>query len=121
MGVKMAAEIVKDEAFLRQPSEPVKNLQEGIHLVRELNYAVNAVNIRAARELKRNPKAKPLFAAGLSAPQIGVLKQVCVVAIDDYRRGLVNPRIVAHASEKILCREGCLSFPGKVVETYRWP
>lgn len=51
---------------------------------------------------------------GLAAPQIGVLKRVCVIDCRDdigYIE-LVNPRIVAYSGEQE-GPEGCLSFPGR--------
>lgn len=50
---------------------------------------------------------------GLAAPQVGVLKQVAVVDVDD-RHGkieLINPVIIEQRGEQI-GPEGCLSFPG---------
>ena len=48
---------------------------------------------------------------GLAAPQVGVLKQVCVVDVDDEYIELVNPEIVY---TKGVCNdiEGCLSIKG---------
>ncbi len=120
-------EIVTDEVVLRTPSEPVRNLKEGGEIARKLHYALNRINVRAHHQQKRynsskeGTVAKPLFAVGLSAPQIGIQKQVCLVAISSFRMVLINPRVVAHADYKIPWREGCLSFPGKEVDTWRWP
>lgn len=52
--------------------------------------------------------------AGLAAPQVGVLRRVCVVldeGSEEYIE-LVNPEIVS-ASGKQTGLEGCLSVPGK--------
>ena len=56
---------------------------------------------------------------GLSAVQVGVLKQVVVIDVEDDHGPyvLINPIIVKTKGEKE-CEEGCLSFPnqfGKVV------
>ena len=48
---------------------------------------------------------------GLAAPQVGILRRVCIVEYDDKRYELVNPTIV-HASGKCVDNEGCLSVPG---------
>ncbi|MCP8970187.1 peptide deformylase [Ectobacillus ponti] len=50
---------------------------------------------------------------GLAAPQVGVLKQVAVVDVDDDhgRIDLVNPQILESRGEQT-GPEGCLSFPG---------
>ena len=56
---------------------------------------------------------------GLSAVQVGILKQIVVIDIED-ENGiyvLINPRIIKTKGEKE-CDEGCLSFPnqfGKVL------
>jgi peptide deformylase len=50
---------------------------------------------------------------GLAAPQVGVLRRVCVVMNeDDEIIELINPEIVAEEGEQTGL-EGCLSVPGK--------
>lgn len=60
---------------------------------------------------------------GLAAPQVGVLKRAIVVDLSDedekfepYK--LVNPVIVKKKGEQV-CREGCLSIPGKLGDVVR--
>jgi peptide deformylase len=59
---------------------------------------------------------------GIAAPQVGVLKRL--VVIDLSREGgpgpfkLVNPVIVKTIGEQV-CREGCLSVPGKLGDVKR--
>lgn len=61
--------------------------------------------------------------AGLSAPQIGILKRIILVdsLIDTETRLLlgipkhyvmINPKILSHDSKIIKDQEGCMSFPG---------
>ena len=52
--------------------------------------------------------------AGLAAPQVGVLRRVCIVLDEDSEEyiELVNPEIVAVSGEQTGL-EGCLSVPGK--------
>ncbi len=52
--------------------------------------------------------------AGLAAPQVGVLRRVCVVMDEDSEEylELVNPEIMAQSGEQTGL-EGCLSVPGK--------
>ena len=52
--------------------------------------------------------------AGLAAPQVGVLRRVCVVLDEDSEEyiELVNPEILAVSEEEETAYEGCLSFPG---------
>ncbi|MDP2182570.1 MAG: peptide deformylase [Actinomycetota bacterium] len=49
---------------------------------------------------------------GLAAPQLGILKRVCVYDIDDGLVALCNPRIVSSSEETVAEEEGCLSLPG---------
>ncbi len=60
---------------------------------------------------------KDAHGLGLAAPQVGVLRQVCIVAEEQADGSLkytelVNPSITAKEGEVCLY-EGCLSFPGK--------
>ena len=52
--------------------------------------------------------------AGLAAPQVGVLRRVCIVMAEDSGEyiELINPEIVAQSGEQTGL-EGCLSVPGK--------
>ena len=50
---------------------------------------------------------------GLAAPQVGVLKRIFVVDVDDGNQYvLINPEIIAQEGEQT-GYEGCLSLPGK--------
>ena len=56
---------------------------------------------------------------GLAAVQVGILKQVIVIDVEDGKGPyvLINPKILKTKGEKE-CEEGCLSFPnefGKVI------
>ena len=52
--------------------------------------------------------------AGLAAPQVGVLRRVCIVMDEDSGEyiELINPEIVAQSGEQTGL-DGCLSVPGK--------
>mgnify|MGYP002520547518 CR=1 FL=1 len=50
--------------------------------------------------------------AGLAAPQVAVLKRVCVVDTDDGYYELINPKITSSCGEQTGL-EGCLSVPKK--------
>ena len=50
--------------------------------------------------------------AGLAAPQVGILKRVCVVDVGEHLYELVNPEIIAMDGEQV-GPEGCLSVPGR--------
>ena len=48
---------------------------------------------------------------GLAAPQVGVLKRVCIVEYDGQLYELVNP-VLVHSAGKCVDNEGCLSVVG---------
>jgi peptide deformylase len=50
---------------------------------------------------------------GLAAPQVGVLKRVVVLNIEDNYWELINPEIISASEEMVNDIEGCLSVPGK--------
>lgn len=49
---------------------------------------------------------------GLAAPQVGVLKRVVVIDLDDNPFELINPEIIETRGEQY-GTEGCLSYPGQ--------
>jgi peptide deformylase len=111
--------IVTDEAALRLPSEPVKDLSEGGEVARKLTYALRKHNTKAAKDAKRGKTTETVMGVGLAAPQIGIHKRVVVLMLDGVPTVLMNPAIVAWSPETIPFTEGCLSFPGVRVETTR--
>lgn len=50
--------------------------------------------------------------AGLAAVQVGILKRIIVVDVEDTELVLINPVIVSKEGSQI-CEEGCLSIPNK--------
>ena len=65
------------------------------------------------------------FGAGLAANQIGVLKKIITVHIQDKENkteklyALFNPTINEYSKETIVMEEGCLSFPKQFFEIER--
>lgn len=55
---------------------------------------------------------------GLAAPQIGVLRRVVVIDVDDELIELINPVILEISGEQT-GEEGCLSVPGKSANVTR--
>ncbi len=49
--------------------------------------------------------------AGLAAPQVGILKRVAIVSVDDEYYEIINPEIIAVEGEQT-GPEGCISVPG---------
>lgn len=66
---------------------------------------------------------------GLAAPQIGVSKRVIIVDgteltdtyeyLKDFRRTLINPRIISQSEDFCTFSEGCLSIPGIYADVRR--
>jgi len=52
------------------------------------------------------------YGVGLAAPQVGILKKVVVIDVDDQPYVLINPEILETSGEQT-GSEGCLSLPGK--------
>ncbi len=48
---------------------------------------------------------------GLAAPQVGILKRVVLVFVEDELYTLINPEIIAKSEELQYDMEGCLSCP----------
>lgn len=92
------------DEILKKKSRPVdeinEKIQELIDDMLETMYKANGV--------------------GLAAVQVGVLKQVIVIDIDDGEGPLVliNPKIIKEKGEQEV-EEGCLSFPNKFAKVIR--
>lgn len=56
---------------------------------------------------------------GLAAPQVGVLKRLIIVDVEDDFHILINPSILEESEERLLGIEGCLSIPGVEAEVER--
>lgn len=92
------------EEFLRKKSKPVKdfdeNLWELLDDMKETMYASDGM--------------------GLAAPQIGVLRRVVVMEVNNAYFELINPEIIKTKGEDVE-EEGCLSvgdFRGRVKRPY---
>ena len=56
---------------------------------------------------------------GLAAPQVGILKQIVVIDVDDGNQYvLINPEIIEQSGSQT-GQEGCLSVPGKCGQVTR--
>ena len=87
-----------DDELLRKKSRPVKEITPGIlELLDDLIETMQKYD-----------------GAGLAAPQVGILRRVAVVEIEDGGgiTELINPEIIEY-SGSLIDREGCLSIPGK--------
>lgn len=100
-------------------------------ILKQKSMTVEAVD-ETVRELMNNMFATMLHdggAAGLAAVQVGVLKRVIVLDLqnDDetirpegfYPLYIANPVIIQHSEEMVTAFEGCLSVPEQRIEVAR--
>lgn len=88
--------IVKDgDPVLRKRCREVTSFDERLHVLLD--------DMKETLELANG--------AGLAAPQVGILKRVALVSVDEDFFELINPEIIAVEGEQT-DPEGCLSIPG---------
>ena len=99
--------------------------------IRQIRVLGDPVLTKVCKEVKEiNPRTLELIddifdtmyeanGVGLAAPQVGILKRICVVDVT-YEDPilLINPRVVETSGEQT-GSEGCLSYPGKCGEVTR--
>ena len=90
-------------------------LKEGDETLRKISRPVQEIDKRTKQLL--DDMAETMYAndgAGLAAPQVGVLRRVCLVLDEETGEfiELINPEIIAQSGEQTGL-EGCLSVPGK--------
>ncbi len=92
-----------------------------IRTIRIMGDAVLTKKCRAVEEM--TPKIQQLIddmfetmydacGVGLAAPQVGILKRIVVIDVDDNPYVLINP-VILETSGSQTGSEGCLSLPGK--------
>ena len=94
MAIRSIVQVGDD--VLRQKCFPVETFDEGLWKLLD--------------DMKDTVKKEE--GAGLAAPQVGVLRRVCVVDVDDGYFELINPVILSQKGEQAGW-EGCLSVRGK--------
>jgi len=57
---------------------------------------------------------------GMGANQIGYDKQISIIRVHDWKLDLINPVIIAKEDKVVFPKEGCLSFPGLLLDTDRY-
>jgi peptide deformylase len=97
-----ALPIIQDREELRKPNKKVKDTAEAGDIAEHLWDTLSA---RAENDV------------GLSAPQIGIHKTICVVRAKE-PIVLVNPEII-ETDGQTWYQEGCVSFPGESIRTTR--
>ena len=92
----------------------LKILKMGDETLRRVSRPVDAVTPRILTLL--DDMVETMRAAdgvGLAAPQVGVLRRICVIETpDEGLFELINPKIIAYSGEQET-EEGCLSVPGR--------
>lgn len=90
--------IVKDgDEVLRKACRPVTEFNERLHILLD-DMKETLINANGA---------------GLAAPQVGILRRVALVSVDEDYFELINPEIIEVSGEETSA-EGCLSIPGVV-------
>lgn len=90
----MVREIVRDQMFLQQRSEPATEADRQV--VQDLIDTLNANRERCV---------------GMAANMIGVKKQIIVVAVGPFTMAMINP-VITRKSGEYETEEGCLSLDG---------
>lgn len=92
--------------------------------LRNLRYEGDPVLNKTAKEIKEmTPRTKELIGdmldtmyhengVGLAAPQVGILKRICVIDVGEGPYVFINPEIIETSGSQT-GDEGCLSVPGK--------
>lgn len=57
---------------------------------------------------------------GLAANQVGILKRIIVLKTPKFKGAIINPMITNNTKDRINSNEGCLSFPGLIVDRKRF-
>ncbi len=91
----------------------------GDEILRKKSREVETIDARIITLLDdMNETLQKIRGVGLAAPQVGVLKRVVVIHLDDKVYELINPEIVEFSGTQEGA-EGCLSYPGKYGITVR--
>lgn len=92
-----------------------------IRTIREIGDSVLEKKCKEVKEMTERTKdliddmIETMYEAegvGLAAPQVGILKRICVIDVGDGPIVLINPKVVETSGEQT-GHEGCLSVPGK--------
>ena len=95
--------------------------QEGDEILKKKSRQVEEINDKIQELI--DDMLETMYKAngvGLAAVQVGVLKQVVLIDIDDGNGPLIliNPKIIKEKGEQEV-EEGCLSFPNKFAKVIR--
>lgn len=92
----------------------IRNIREaGDDVLRKKSKAVTEMTPRLKQIIEDMFETMyDAYGVGLAAPQVGILKKVVVIDVDDQPYVLINPEILETSGEQT-GSEGCLSLPGK--------
>ena len=92
--------------------------------LRKMRFEGDPVLNKVCKEVKEmTPRTRELIddmietmyhenGVGLAAPQVGIVKRICVIDVGDGPFVFINPEIIESSGEQT-DSEGCLSVPGK--------
>ncbi|MBQ8331766.1 MAG: peptide deformylase [Clostridia bacterium] len=89
-------------------------LKVGDSTLRKVCRPVDAITPRVLTLLDDMAETmRAVGGAGLAAPQVGVLRRIVVIEVEEGQLiELINPKIIAYSGEQE-SEEGCLSIPGR--------
>ena len=93
----------EDDTLLRRKSKRVDKIDDTVR-----NIAANLM-----RTMEDNN------GIGIAAPQVGILKQIIVVLVNEKPKVMINPEILDFSKEYCTMNEGCLSFPNQFYDIER--
>lgn len=97
-------EILKDgDKTLKKKAKRVDKIDDTIR-----NISASMVNTMLAAN-----------GVGLSGNQVGILKRIIVVLVDEEPKVMINPEIIFESEEIVRDSEGCLSFPNEFYDISR--
>lgn len=93
----------EDDILLRRKAKRVDKIDDTVR-----NIAANMI-----RTMEKNS------GIGLAANQVGILKQIIVVLVNNEPKVMINPEILDFSKEYCVMNEGCLSFPQQFYDIQR--
>ena len=93
----------EDDIFLRRKAKRVDKIDDTVR-----NIAANMI-----RTMIENN------GIGLAANQVGILKQIIVVLVNNEPKVMINPEILDFSKDDCIITEGCLSFPQQFYDIQR--
>lgn len=91
---------------IRKNGDPVLRLKT-VKIKDPLSKEVQDLILNMIETMKANN------GVGLASTQVGSNLRLCVIQPEDKCYVLINPKITSKSTKKVICEEGCLSFPGE--------